>query len=595
MLKEISYIFDKKQKRNIIILFLLIMVGSFVELLGVSMIMPLVAIISDQSVITTKPIYIWFGNLFHLDSAREFVLAFAILLILIYILKNIYVSFEYDLQYKFTFHNQRRLSTQMMDCYIHQEYLFHVENNAAELQRNITTDVFNAFYTILYMLQLMTEALVCLVLVVYLLFTDFVTTAAVAGLLGVFLMLFMSYFKKYSANLGVKNREALARQNKSILEAFAGIKEIKVANREQFFLQDYDKASALYADTQRKQSFATVMPRPIMESICICGLLAVMAIRIYMGTDMTSFIPVLSVFVVAAYRMLPSFNRIASYYSSIMFGKPAIHNIYNDLHEIEKYNKNRKYNEEKDFVFSLTDAIEISHISFQYPEGKENVLQDVSFQIPLHQSIALIGPSGAGKTTLADIILGVLEPQQGDIQVHGVSVLEHTASWHRKIGYIPQMIYLTDDTIRNNVAFGIAMEDIDDEKVWKALREAQLDTFVRELPKQLDTPVGERGVCLSGGQRQRVGIARALYHEPELLVFDEATSALDHETETAVMQAIDNLHGSRTMIIIAHRLTTIQNCDIVYEVNHKNVTRADKNKILQELNRKQGDNKTDAK
>ena len=309
-----------------------------------------------------------------------------------------------------------------------------------------------------------------------------------------------------------------------------------------------------------------------METVCICGLLLFMSTRIYLGADMASFVPVMSVFAIAAVRMLPSFNRISGCIGAITFNKASVDAVYNDLKEIEGLRVQFEEDSKDSVEVTLNDVLSIQNVTFAYPSKPDKViLNNVSIKIPKNSSVAFIGPSGAGKTTLADVILGVLKPQEGRVFCDDMDVYEHLHSWHKIVGYIPQSIFLIDDTVRANVAFGIDEKEINDEKVWEALEEAQLADFVREQKDGLYSRVGDRGVKLSGGQRQRIGIARALYSNPQILVLDEATSALDTDTETAVMEAIDSLAGSKTMIIIAHRLTTIKNCDVVFEVRNGSV------------------------
>ncbi len=580
MLRKISYIFTRRQKRNAFILFMLILIGSFMELLGVSAVMPLITVITDESILQTNEFFVFIGGLLGLQTTREFILTFTVALASIYILKNVYLGFQYQLQYRFVYNNQRRLSSKMMDCYLHQKYLYHVSRNVSELQRNVTTDVASFYSVILSMIQFVSELLVCTMLVSYLFFVDFISTSSVILLIGLFLFLFLLVYRRVSVRLGIQSRELVAKQNKWIIQSFSGIKEIKVLNKENYFLQNYDRNYEKYAVVQRRNALMGVIPKPIIETVCIDGLLAVVAVHVFLGTDVKSLVPTLAVFAVAAFRMLPSFNRLSSHINQILFGRAAVDNIYKDLVEVEELLSAQENTAGTEYSFNMDAGIVLSNVSFRYPQGEENVLEGISLSIPANKSVAFIGPSGAGKTTLADIILGILMPQDGHIEAGGEDVFRHLKSWHENIGYIPQMIYLMDDTIRNNVAFGIPEDKIEDGRVWAALEESQLAEFVRSLHSGLDTQIGDRGVKLSGGQRQRIGIARALYTNPRLLILDEATSALDNETEAAVMEAIDSLHGSRTMVIIAHRLTTIRNCDVVYEVKDKKVQEKDLNEVL---------------
>jgi ABC-type multidrug transport system fused ATPase/permease subunit len=574
MFKKINYVLDRRQKRNLVILLFVILIGSFVELLGVSAILPVANLVTDPNIINEKWYYIKIGDMFGFTNARQMAAFFSVLLIVIYIFKNIYITIMYNFQYEFVFNNQKRLAVKMMECYMNQDYLFHVSKNVAELQRNVTSDVNGFFTVVLNAMEFIAEFTVCLFLCLFLFVQDAVTTFTVAGLIVVFGIFFTFVYKKVLVKKGEENRYLNAQTTKWILQSFSGIKEIKVANSEQFFVNNYNKNYSKFAVLQREQSMLKFIPRPIMESVCICGLLGAFAIKMqFSGAQMSSFVSTMAVFVVAAVRMLPSFNRITGNIGSMMFDKPAIDSVYHDLVEIEELMDKRKLTEEADAKIVLNDRLKVDGISFHYPESEEWVLNHANLVIEKNQSVAIIGASGAGKTTMVDIILGLLEPQEGKITVDGIDIWTHMESWHQSIGYIPQSIYLMDDTIRANIAFGVPESDINDDAIAEALVEAQLDQFVASLPEGLDTVIGDRGVKLSGGQRQRIGIARALYRNPEVLILDEATSALDNETEREVMAAIDGLHGQRTMIVIAHRLTTIRNCDAIYEVANGVITR----------------------
>ena len=354
-------------------------------------------------------------------------------------------------------------------------------------------------------------------------------------------------------------------------QAFGGIKEIKIANRESYFEEEFRKQNGLYTYVIKQNAFLSSIPKPVMEALCIAGLMITIAVRINMTeSDPTHFVGVLAVFAAAAFLPASFCQQNVGILSVDHSQRVVIHKIG------EEYTKIRDLeidlSEERDYpAMALEREIRVSDMTFTYPEMEEPVLSHVNVTIPKNSSVAFIGPSGAGKTTMVDLILGVLKPQEGQITLDGVDISTSYRGWHDKIGYIPQTIYMLDDTIRNNIAFG-KKEGINDEDVWAALRQAQLDEFVESLEEGLDTVIGEAGVRLSGGQRQRIGIARALYRKPEVLVLDEATSALDTETEAAVMQAIDSLQGKMTMLIIAHRLSTIKNCNIVYKVENGSVT-----------------------
>ncbi len=581
MLKKINYVLDRKQKINLGILLIIIFIGAFVELLGVSAVMPLINVAMQPETIHEKWYFILISKYTGITDANQMVLFLAVLLIIIYILKNIYVMAMYSLQYRFVFNNQQRLSVRMMKSYMQQDYLFHVSKNVAEFQRNITSDV-NGFFTVaLNVLQFLAEFSVSTVLVIFLLIQDWVSTIAVAALLFLFMGIFTIFFKKVLVKIGEESRKANVLVTKWLFQAFSGIKEIKVANKEYFFITNYDKNYKDCARVQRQQSILTYLPKPVMETVCICSLMLAMIIKIaVMKSDIVSFVTTLSVFAVAAFRMLPSFNKITGYISSMMFNKPAIDSVYKDLKEIEQFMGQKIVRHEDTISITLNKSIQFNDVSFHYSESDKWILKDANLEIQKNTSVALIGASGAGKTTAADLILGILEPQEGTVTIDGVDIKKCMKSWHEDIGYIPQVIYLMDDNIRANVAFGIPEEEIDDAAIEKALREAQLDQFVHALPDGLDTMIGDRGVKLSGGQRQRIGIARALYRNPNVLVLDEATSALDSDTEREVMEAIDGLHGTRTLIVIAHRLSTLRKCDKIYEVGNGRFTERNKVEVL---------------
>ena len=573
MLKKINYVLDKRQKINLCILLVIIFIGAFVELLGVSAILPIVNIALNPSYIDEKWYLVLIWDIMGFVDVRQMVAFMSGVLIVIYIVKNIYITMMYSLQYRLVFNNQKRLAVKMMDCYMHQNYLFHVSKNVAELQRNVTADVNGFFTAVLNTLQLAAEVSVSLALIVFLFTLDYVTTIAVAALVVVFGAFFTLIYKKVLVQKGERNRDLNIQVTKWILQAFSGIKEIKVANNEAFFVHNYEDNYGQFAVLQRQQSMLKFLPRPLMESLCICGLLLAVIIKMqFSDGNIEAFIPVLSAFAIAAFRLLPSFNRITGFLGGIMFDLPAIDAVYHDLVEIEELMKQQKEEESSSSQIALNETITMDHISFHYPESQQWILKDASLSIKKNSSIALIGASGAGKTTAVDIILGLLEPQKGNIEVDGENIRKQMASWHNCIGYIPQTIYLMDDTIRANIAFGIPKEEVDDARIEQAMKEAQLDSFVHSLPDKADTVIGDRGVKLSGGQRQRIGIARALYRDPQVLILDEATSALDNETEKEVMEAIEGLHGQRTMIVIAHRLTTIKNCDAIYEVSDGQIT-----------------------
>ena len=566
--RKIAYIFDRRQKMKSILLLTVIVIGAFVELLGVSVVLPFISVVLSPGEMLDN-VYLAYGyNLLGFRDVNDYVIFLGGAIIVVYILKNIYVYIMHGMQYRFTYDNQRKLSHKMMNCYMQQPYLFHLNHNSAELSRNVNEDTVSFFEAVLAGLQLASEGGVCLALLVFLLYQDVSITCGVIALVCVFGLVFMKVFKKRLKSAGRKSRNKQGTTRRAVLEALGGI---KVLGREDIFVENYNEEYKEYAESNRKFKVYSMIPKPVMETICISGLLLIVCIKIALGAEPTSFIPTISLFAVAAFRMLPSANRMAEYLSRIMFSKAAIDAIYHDLREIDLLMENLRRQEDTEEI-RFAREIRVDNIRFHYPGTEKNVFSQASLTIPKNKSIALIGPSGQGKTTMADIILGLLEPQQGAVLVDGVDIRKGMHAWNRKLGYIPQTISLLDASIRDNILFGVAAAEADEARLQEALREAQLKEFVDTLEDGLDTVIGEGGVRLSGGQRQRIGIARALYRSPEILVLDEATSALDNDTEAAVMEAIEYLAGSKTLIIIAHRLSTIRNCDLVYRIEAGQVT-----------------------
>ena len=568
MIKKLNYIFTKKEKIRLAGVFLLILIGSFMELLGVSVFLPFIQVLMEpervQSEVSLRHVY----EMFHFQSTDQFLIALGGMICIVYILKNSYLTIMQNAMLKFSYTTRMQLATKLLSTYMAEPYTFHLNRNISELQRSLQYDTGQFMQLINASLQVLAEIAVVMCLGVYLFYTSPTISIVILGLIVVCVGFFTLLSRKYSRRIGKQNEAYNAQLYQWINQSLGGIKEVKVLNRESFFVDSYkDVYKKLIKGAKNNEMLATI-PKYILETVCIVGMIIAVIVKLLWGRrDLTAFVVQMSAFAVASFRLLPSVGKINAYVNSIMYCRPALDLIYDDLKAIEDYVPEEQ-EEVKDKVetWHLKEKIELRNISYTYDNADKEVLINVELTIHKGETIALIGSSGAGKTTLADVFLGLLIPQKGHILVDGKNIYDHMDFWHHMLGYIPQSIYLSDDTIRNNVAFGIRNEDIDDAAVEEALKKAQLYDFVQTLDKGMNTFVGDRGVRLSGGQRQRIGIARALYYDPEILVLDEATSALDNETETAVMEAIESLKGLKTMVIIAHRLTTIRNADQIYEV-----------------------------
>ena len=450
---------------------------------------------------------------------------------------------------------------------------FFFERNSAELQRNVNTlvpTIINKF--LMPALSLLTEVLVVLFIFIVLLVADPASAIVIAFIL---CMIGVLYYIKVKNRLGATSKSQninLIHMNKSVLEGISSIKEIKVMEREGNFIDFYNKNSKEYARTQAFYNLANQSPRLLIESIVVCGIVIVVLINILYGNKMNDLLPVLSLFAMAAIRIMPSMNRILGYLTSLKFSTINLGVVYEDVLEaLNNDVKFRKTSKDKTEEYILKESIVIKDLTYRYPNTNVDILKGVNLTIKKGQSIGIIGPSGAGKTTLIDLILGLLKPSEGSILVDGTDIQNNMSAWRKNLGYVPQNIYLMDDTILKNVAFGIDNKDIDQEKVWAALEAAQMKDFIENQPKQLNTVVGQSGMLLSGGQKQRIGIARALYHDPEVLILDEATSALDTGTEEQISESIAAIGKSKTLIIIAHRTSTLEKCDVIYKVDENNI------------------------
>lgn len=587
LLSKINYIFDKKQKLQSVLLCIGLFVGALLELVGVSFITQLVTLISNPEKIHSNEIMQYCYDFFNMTSDRQFFLFVVIALIFVYLIKNLYLLWINYVQYTFVFNNQLRLSGRLIDCYLKKPYTYHLDNNSAEMVRNVMLDSERFFQMLLSVFLTLSEILVSALLCVFLLVVDPVITISVVAILAVFTGLYFILFKGKAKKYGKTNQIYDGKMHQSINQALGAVKDIKILHREKYFADSFLAYGKKKMTAVRNNNVLGQFPKYLIETVCIGTVLLVLVFKIYKGEDLNTMIPQLAAFAIAAFKLLPSVSKINNYANLIVFLKPSVDLIYRDIKDTEdmvnyeiadesgniiEINDDGSQNKDTCYV---ADKISINNIVYRYPHTDRDVLNGISFEIPLGKSIGFIGESGSGKSTLADVILGILTPTSGTVMYGNMDVHKHPLKWSKKLAYIPQSIFLCDDTIRNNVAFGIDEDKIDDEKVWKALREAQLEQFVKSQPDGLDSMVGERGVRISGGQRQRIGIARALYDNPEILVLDEATSALDTGTESAVMEAIDKLSGTMTLIIIAHRLTTIKNCDYVYKVENGNIYSVD--------------------
>ena len=576
--KKMNKLLDARQKRIMVVIVFLMLIGGVLESLSISVVIPVVSVLLDPNAIETNQLLAAIYNGLRLQNVTQFTVVMLVALIGAFVLKNLFLFLQNVVQLRFVYTNQFATSRRMMINFMKRPYEYYLNADTAVIQRNITSDVNNMYGLILSVLQLISEAVVFACLVAVLLVVDARMIMTIAVLLVAVLFLIKVVLKPIMVKAGQENQDYYSGLYKWIEQSVMGIKEIKIANKEQYFINEYAKCGFGYVNAVQKYNLFNSTPRLLIETVCIAGLVIYLMIVMLQGATVTEMIPQLTTFGMAAMRLIPSANRINNYLTSISYFEPFFMGVSDHLQE-EINDKNMVYDVEayhhkkKVEKLEIKNVIKLEDITYKYPNSEQLIFDHADMEIPIGSAVGIVGSSGSGKTTVVDILLGLLELQTGKIYADGVDVKEHYEEWLKNIGYIPQTIFMIDSTIRKNVAFGIADEDIDDERVWAVLKEAQLDEFVRSLPEGLDTGIGERGIRLSGGQRQRIGIARALFEDPEVLVLDEATSALDNDTEAAIMESINRLHGRKTLIIIAHRLQTIEKCDIVYRVEQGKVSR----------------------
>ncbi|WP_270180186.1 ABC transporter ATP-binding protein [Alkalihalobacillus sp. CinArs1] len=575
MIKKTLSIFGKNEQKKLLILFVMMIAAALFETVGIGLIVPFVGIITNPDTVNDIALLRHVYDTLGFTSLNAFIVFSVLIFLAIFILKNAYLLLFHYLQYRLIFNQEMKLSRRLFATYLSMPYTFHLQNNSADLLRNITIEVPKIFQKFLVSaFSLATEILVSICILILLFIVSPIPTITACVLLGTSVFVFFKYLKVKTSYLGIEQQQVNGTMIKWVKQGLGAGKELKVTGKEGFFVNAYGEQGKKLAVNNRTIKLLEYMPRPLMETILITIVLITMILIVFQNLETTQVVSTMALFCMAAFRLLPSINRIITMITLIRYHYPALAIVSEDL----KNDNTEPFLEEPSLSHPAADEkvytkeITLKNVCFRYPNEKYLTVRNVSLTIPIGHAVAFIGESGAGKTTIVDLILGLLTPETGEILIDGKPVLEEKGIFQQKVGYIPQSIFLSDDSIRNNVAFGINVEYIQDEAVWRALEQAQLKEFVLSLPDKLNTRVGERGVKLSGGQRQRIGIARALYHDPEILFMDEATSALDSGTEKEIMRAIDLLKGQKTLIIIAHRLSTIENCDIVFEMHGGELT-----------------------
>lgn len=567
--RKLNVLLDKKQKRQMAGLMVLMVIGAFLQTAGVGLLVEVVNVVIDPKAVQNSSAAEWFYEFLGSRDYRSFSITVMVLLILTFVIKNIFLFVQQKLTFAFVYSNQFRTSERMLRNYLRRGYEFYLNADTAVVQRSITSDVNNMYALILAILQMFSDGIVSLCIISYCLLTNGTMTMIMAVVLVILMAVVKKVLKPIMYKAGKDNQDYYSGLFKWISQTVQGIKEVKISCKEQYFVSEYKKCGKGYVDAVQKYSLYNNIPKLLIETVCIATMVGYMIFMVATGVSTENMLDVFSTLAAAAFVLLPCVNRINNQINSIAYFEPFFMGVSDNLQdEITGDKVDMSFATDDKEKLPINDKIELKNITYAYPGTDKLIFDDAELTIPAGASVGIVGTSGAGKSTVVDILLGLLEVRSGTVYVDGKDVKADYRKWLKNIGYIPQMIFMLDDSIRKNVAFGVPEDEIDEDRLWEVLKEAQLDEFIKTLPEGLDTGIGERGIRLSGGQRQRIGIARALYNDPEVLILDEATSALDNDTEAAIMEAINRLHGKKTLIIIAHRLQTIEKCDLVYRVEN---------------------------
>jgi ATP-binding cassette, subfamily B, bacterial PglK len=574
-LKILWLMFSPAQRRSGILLLGFMLIGMVLETLGISLIIPILALMTKGDLSSNYPILLPWLELLGNPSQKELIVFAMLVLSGVYIVKVLFLVFLVWLQARFISWVNSDFSLRLFTGYLRQPFTFHLQRNSIELIRNAVNQTGQATSAIQAYLSIATESFILFGILVLMLVVEPVGTLMVVSVFGLASWGFYRFTRKRIKFWGetFQNHDKLRLQY--LREGLGAAKDVKLLGREKEFIDRYQVHNIGSAQINKERSILTALPRFWLEILGVTGIVSIVLLMIAQNRPMESLVPTLGVFAVAAFRLMPSANRLLNSTQNVRFLSAAFNNLHREFSLLGEAGPLKEYSS-----LPFKKSLILENVSFRYPSTEALVLKQISLSIERGESVGFIGSTGAGKSTLVDIILGLLIPTSGVVTVDGVDIQSNPRNWQDRIGYVPQSIFLTDDTIRNNIAFGLSDDQIDNATVWNSLCSAQLEQFVKGLSEGLDTQIGEGGVRLSGGQRQRIGIARALYHNPSVLVLDEATSSLDTITEGDFIDAVCALKGNKTLIIVAHRLTTVERCDYLFRLENGKIVEEGKPSIL---------------
>lgn len=576
VMRQVWRMINKRNRKKLIGVFFITIVSALLEMLGVSLIVPIASAITAPDSDTNSSLWKVL-SVFHIHNTSSFISIGLLTLIIVYILKNIVYLLNNYIQAKYVCECRNDVQNRLLFSFLNREYEYYLNSSSGEIVRIVYGDVTQTFYILRSLITLSSELLISFGLLVVAFLIDWQMTLFVAVMLVLLSASVFCVIKPALKREGISLQESSTKINNLLIQVIDGIKVIKVSGKGDSFAKIFKENVEKRDMTEEHYAFLGSIPRVMIEVISICSVLGYLLLKTMLGYSVDMLLPALSAFVMAAVKLMPSATRIVGAVNEMTYNRPAVSEVYKNVFYFENHIFDHR--EEKN-ILKFNEKIELRELSFRYPDSDKYVFYDSEISIEKGSTVGIVGVSGSGKTTLVDVLLGLLSPQQGKLIVDGVERELCSGKWLFSVGYIPQSAFLIDASIKENIAFGVDKKDIDIDQVNKVIKEAQIDTLVESLPEGIETKIGEKGVRLSGGQRQRIGIARALYNNPELLVFDEATSALDNDTEKAVMDAISELKGRKTIIIIAHRTNTLKECDCIYRVENTKIYEEEKTDFL---------------
>ncbi len=571
-LKKILSLLTPYEQFRAFLLLIMILIMALLDMIGVVSILPFMAVLTNPVLIETNLILnsmFKFSNIFGVENNEQFLFFLGVLVFLLLVISLIFKAFTTYVQVRFVALREYSIGKRLVEGYLHQPYSWFLSRNSADLGKTILSEVNEVIGNgISPLMELIAKSAVAIALIILLIITDPKLALIVGFSLGSVYWAIFIFLKSYLKRIGKERLRNNQQRFISVSEAFGAAKEVKIGGLEEVYIKKFSESSQNFAQNQASSLVISQLPRFILEAIAFGGIMLIILYMMMKTGGFNNALPIISLYVFAGYRLMPALQQIYGSFTQLTFIGPSINILSNDIKNLKIYNSNQDQG-----VLSLNKSIRLKNICYSYPNTSRIALKNININIPAKSIVGLVGTTGSGKTTAVDIILGLLEPQKGTIEIDGhIITKKNSRSWQRSVGYVPQHIYLADDTIAANIAFGVDPKNMNQEDIERASKIANLHEFVvSELSEKYKTTIGERGVRLSGGQRQRIGIARALYHKPKVLILDEATSALDNQTEKLVMDAVKNISKDVTIIMIAHRLNTVKNCDIIYKLENGEV------------------------